>query len=117
MDQIAATYRKAAIRAFINLSEVDKFVAVKPTGFANNYYKCRVNHPRDPEQPAYSAECEDVIGNLRMTFDEGCEFKAIWRTAAARNGTTKPGHNAVYDAEKRVHYATRSLAVEKQNVS
>ena len=44
-----------------------------------------------------------------MTFDEGCEFKAIWRTAAARLGNGKPDHKAKYDAEKRLHYAKRDL--------
>lgn len=50
-----------------------------------------------------------------MTFDEGCEFKAIWRTAAARQANGKPGHDALYDAQKRVHYATRSLKEYESN--
>lgn len=83
------------------------------TGGKVNYYLARVEHPRREEQPAYQAECEDIISALGMTFDEGCEFKAIWRTAAARLGNGKPGSNAVYDAEKRVHYAKNSLRTEQ----
>ena len=74
-----------------------------------NYYLVHVKHPQRPEQAPYQAECEDIIRALNMTFDEGCEFKAIWRTAAARIGNGKPNQKAKYDAEKRVHYALASL--------
>lgn len=84
------------------------------TGGRVNYYLARVDHPQREEQPAYQAECEDIIQALGMTFDEGCEFKAIWRTAAARLAQGKPGHSAVYDAEKRVHYSGRSLLFERR---
>lgn len=85
----------------------------KLTGGEVNYYLAQVDHPNRPEQDAYQAECEDIITALGMTFYEGCEFKAIWRTAAARLGNGKPGQKAVYDAEKRVHYGDRSLRVER----
>lgn len=82
----------------------------KLTGGKVNYYLVKVAHPqRKDVQVAYQAECEDIIRALNMTFDEGCEFKAIWRTAAARLGNGKPGQAAKYDAEKRVHYASASL--------
>lgn len=79
------------------------------TGGLVNYYLVHVKHPQRPEQVPYQAECEDIIRALNMTFDEGCEFKAIWRTAAARMGNGKPNQEARYDAEKRVHYAKASL--------
>jgi hypothetical protein len=79
------------------------------TGGKVNYYLVKVEHPQREEQAPYQAECEDIIRALNMTFDEGCEFKAIWRTAAARLGNGKPGQAAKYDAEKRVHYASASL--------
>ena len=81
----------------------------KLTGGKVNYYLVQVPHPQRETQAPYQAECEDIIRALNMTFDEGCEFKAIWRTAAARLGNGKPGQAALYDAEKRVHYATASL--------
>lgn len=85
----------------------------KITGGENDYYLVQVKHPRREGQPAYQAECEDIIAALGLTFDEGCELKAIWRTAKARQGQGKPGKDpldqAIYDAEKRVHYATKSL--------
>lgn len=84
------------------------------TGGKVNYYLVEVKHPQRSEQQSYQAECEDIISALNMTFDEACEFKAIWRTAAARMGNGKPGQKAVYDAEKRVHYAQRSLLWEQR---
>jgi hypothetical protein len=74
-----------------------------------NYYLVRVDDPQREEQQPYQAECEDIIRALKMTFDEGCEFKAIWRTAAGRLGNGKPNQSEVYDAEKRIHYAKASL--------
>jgi hypothetical protein len=86
----------------------------KLTGGKTNYYLVKVTHPQRKEQPPYQAECEDIIRALGMTFDEGCEFKAIWRTASARLGNGKPGQAAEYDAEKRVHYAEASLRQYQQ---
>ena len=81
----------------------------KLTGGKVNYYLVQVPHPQRENQAPYQAECEDIIRALNMTFDEGCEFKALWRTASARMGNGKPGQTALYDAEKRVHYASASL--------
>ena len=82
------------------------------TGGKVNYYLVQVPYPQREDQAPYQAECEDIAEALKMTPDEFCEFKAIWRTAAARLGNGKPDHKAVYDAEKRVHYAQRSLKSE-----
>ncbi|WVK89977.1 polynucleotide kinase [Burkholderia phage vB_BpP_HN03] len=84
------------------------------TGGKVNYYLAQVTNPQRTDQAPYQAECEDIIQALGMTFDEGCEFKAIWRTAAARMGLEKDTgkglvENALYDAQKRVHYAQRSV--------
>lgn len=86
----------------------------KLSGGLANYYLVQVKHPQRSEQPPYQAECEDIIRALGMTFDEGCEFKAIWRTAAARMGNGKPDHKALYDAEKRAHYASACVRQYKQ---
>jgi len=89
----------------------------KPIGGQVNYYLALLERRRRPDQQPCVVECEEIIEALKLTFDEACEFKAIWRTAAARLGTPKPGTNpleqAVYDAEKRVHYANQSLLTEK----
>lgn len=85
----------------------------KLTGGRVNYYLVNVTHPQRENQPAYQAECEDIIQALGMTFDEGCLFKALWRSAAARQGNSKPGSSDVYDAEKMVHYAGRVLRHRK----
>lgn len=79
------------------------------TGSLVNYYLVPVANPQREEQLPYQAECEDIIAALNMTFDEGCLFKALWRTAAARQGNGKPGLSALYDAEKMAHYAGRIL--------
>lgn len=78
------------------------------TGGFVNYYLVYVEHPQR-DVPSYQAECEDIIQALGMDFNEGCLFKALWRSAAARQGNEKPGHKAIYDAEKMVHYANRIL--------
>ena len=85
----------------------------KLSGGLNNWYVVPVKNPQRKEQEPYQAECEDIIQALGMTFDEGCAFKALWRNAAARMGKGKPGHKALYDCEKLVHYANRILAKEK----
>lgn len=87
----------------------------KLTGGRVNYYLVFVAHPQREDQPAYNAECEDIIQALGMTFDEGCLFKALWRSAAARQGNGKPGSSDIYDAEKMVHYAGRVLRHRKLN--
>lgn len=79
------------------------------TGGLVNYYLVQVASPQRVEQPPYQAECEDIIRALGMTFDEGCLFKALWRTAAARQGNGKPGQKELYDAEKMVHYGQAIL--------
>jgi hypothetical protein len=79
------------------------------TGGLVNYYLAPVHNPQRADQPAYTAECEDITEALQMTPEEFCEFKAIWRTAAARLGNGKAGTKALYDAEKRVHYAQRDV--------
>lgn len=84
------------------------------TGSRVNYYLAYVENPQREDQDAYMAECEDIIQALGMTFDEGCIFKALWRTAAARQGNGKPGQKDVYDAEKMVHYAGRILSKAKR---
>lgn len=83
------------------------------TGGRVNYYLAQVTCPQREEQAPYQAECEDIIQALGMTFDEGCLFKALWRTAAARQDNGKPGQSALYDAEKMAHYAGRILKKTK----
>lgn len=81
----------------------------KLSGGLNNYYLVDVPFPQRESQPAYQAECEDIIEALGLTPNEANIFKAIWRSANARKGNGKPDHKAVYDAEKMVHYAQRNL--------
>lgn len=89
--------------------------SVEKTGNNVNYYLVDVAQPKRLEP--YRAECEDIIEALGMTFAEGCAFKAIWRSCAARNlGLHKEGQDAdgVYDAEKIVYYGKRVLAVRER---
>lgn len=76
-----------------------------------SYYLVQVNNPNQGSIP-YQAECGDIIEALGMNFNEGCAFKAIWRSAAARTlGKVKQGGDAVYDAEKVAFYGQRMKAV------
>lgn len=80
------------------------------TGGLVNYYLVQVTHPqRASEQGPYQAECEDIIEALELTPDEANIFKEIWRSANARKANGKPGHKALYGAEKIFHYAGRIL--------
>ena len=88
----------------------------KLTGGLVNYYLAPVTHPQRKEQAPYVAECEDIAEALQLTPNEFCEFKAIWRTAAARQGNGKPDQKALYDAEKRLHYAGRDVAKYKREL-
>lgn len=78
-----------------------------------DYYLCPVDNPQRGGQAAYVAECEDIIQALGLTFDEGCEFKSIWRRARARQGFAKAESNALRDAQKACHYAGRILRFEE----
>jgi hypothetical protein len=85
------------------------------TGGNVNYYLLTIAQPKRL-QP-YQAEAEDIIEALGMTFAEGCEFKALWRSCAARTlGVIKEGLDptGVYDAEKQVYYAQRTLVQRKK---
>lgn len=91
---------------------------VEKSGGNVNYYMLRIDQPK--RLPPYDAECEDIIEALGMTFAEGCLFKALWRSCAARTlGLHKEGQDeaGIYDAEKAVYYSNRVLAVRKQLTS
>lgn len=85
------------------------------TGKDVNYYLVEVAEPK--RLPPYTAECEDIIEALGMTFAEGCAFKAIWRSCAARTlRLVKKGQDeaGVYDAEKVQYYGGRMLAQRRK---
>ena len=84
------------------------------TGGSSSYYTVRITHPTTPYKLPYDAECNDIIEALNMTFAEANNFKATWRTAAARQGRKKCGNNAVYDAEKCVFFSERMLVAAKK---
>lgn len=82
------------------------------TGKDVSYYLAEVSAPK--RLAPYTAECEDIIEALGMTFAEGCAFKAIWRKCAARTlGIAKAGYKGgLYDAEKAQYYGARMVAQE-----
>ncbi len=81
----------------------------KLTGGNVNYYLVNVTHPQREDQAAYQAECDDIADALELNPDEKDIFKEIWRSANARKHNGKPGHTAIYGAEKIVHRAARIL--------
>lgn len=81
------------------------------SGGNNDYYLVKIDEPK--RLAPYEAECEDIIEVLQMTFAEGCAFKAIWRSCAARAlGKLKPGakEDGIYDAQKVAYYGNRMTA-------
>ena len=99
---------------FMIFYEVDMSEAKQASGGNNNYWLVVIKNPKRLEP--YTAECEDIIEALGMNFAEGCAFKAIWRSCAARSlGKLKPGlkEDGIYDAEKAVYYAQRMVAQRK----
>jgi hypothetical protein len=78
------------------------------SGGSVSYYVVEIAHPTHQPAP-YTVECNDIIEALEMDYAEGNVFKAIWRTAAARQGKMKKGHDAKYDAEKIVFFGQRLL--------
>jgi hypothetical protein len=96
----------------------DAEIAGEQKEFSGNnvdYYIVEINEPK--RLAPYYAEAEDIIEALGMTFAEGCAFKAIWRSCAARTlGKKKKGQDeeGIYDAEKVVYYGGRILATRKK---
>lgn len=90
-------------------------VGERASGGRNNYYLVHVSHPQREDQGPYRAECEDIIEALELNPDEANIFKEIWRSANARKDNGKPGHTALYGAEKIVHYAGRILRRIRRN--
>lgn len=84
------------------------------TGLSVNYYQCAIESPTTPGRDPYTAECNDIIEALDMSYAEANMFKEIWRTAAARTlGKKKQGHDAIYGAEKIKFFADRNLHLKK----
>lgn len=82
------------------------------SGGSCDYYKVLIENPTTAEEQ-YTAECNDVIEALDMTYAEANMFKEIWRSAAARTlGKLKAGHNEVRGAEKIEFFAKRN-AIQK----
>lgn len=95
--------------------EKSKPVTQEFTGGNVNYYLVDIHEPK--RLAPYTAECEDIIEALGMTFAEGCAFKAIWRSCAVRTlGRGKKGQDeeGIYDAEKVQYYGGRMLAQRKK---
>jgi hypothetical protein len=82
------------------------------TGGSVGYYKIAVNSPTSGAEP-YTAECNDIIEALGMTYGEGNVFKAVWRHALARQGIGKKGNTLLYEAEKAEFFAKRLLELAR----
>lgn len=85
------------------------------TGGGTTYYQVDITHPVNEQAQPYTAECQDIIDALGMTFNEGNCFKALWRRCAARTlGKSKRGYtDGLYDAEKVVFYGERLVQLEQ----
>lgn len=82
-----------------------------------NYYEVEIKHPTREGREPYTAECNDVIEALGLSFAEGEAFKAIWRKGAARIFHGKRGHDSgLYDAEKAHFYGHRMEVIERHAI-
>ena len=87
------------------------------TGGKVSYYEVFIECPTREGRQQYTAECNDIIEALGMSFSEGEAFKAIWRKAAARLMPAKKGHNGgLYDAEKARFYGCRMEIIERYGI-
>lgn len=78
------------------------------SGGSCDYYGVYIRVPTSEEQEPYTAECNDIIEELKMTFAEANMFKEIWRGAAARElGKLKKDNNEVRGAEKISFFSDR----------
>ena len=105
--------RECEFGAWEDVDDGEDGTSEEYTGGSSSYYTIHITKPTTPDNPPYVAECNDIIEALGMTFAEGNNFKATWRTAAARQGKKKKGNNAVYDAEKCVFFSDRILVAAK----
>ena len=86
------------------------------TGGSSSYYTVDISNPTTKVNPAYTAECNDIIEALGMNYAEGNAFKALWRRAAQRTlGKAKAGAKAdgLYDAEKVEFFGARLVEQSK----
>ena len=79
-----------------------------------NYYLIDVQDPKRL-QP-YVAEVEDLIEALDMEFAEGTILKSLVRLCKNRQGGGKIGSTDIYEAEKIVYSAQRTLAKAKRRL-
>lgn len=96
-----------------NLWESASVSLPENSGAHAEYYELTIQRPKSGGA-AYKAECQDIIEALKMDFNEGNAFKALWRRAAARLGKVKKGNeDPLYDAQKIKFYGTRILEQEE----
>lgn len=94
------------------LTQINKD-AKEDSGGSCSYYSVDIKHPTSEQNLSkgvvYTAECNDIIEVLNMTYAEANMFKEIWRSAAARTlGKLKAGHSEVRGAEKIEFFAKRN---------
>jgi hypothetical protein len=83
------------------------------SGYSNDYYKVTINNPTSGGA-AYTAECNDIIEALGMTYAEGNAFKAVWRHALARQGIGKEGNTVLYEAQKVEFFGKRLVDLSEK---
>ena len=99
------------IKGFVDSHEVSPTPVVETSsGGDNDYWLIPVPSPKRLEP--YTAEAEDIIEALEMTFQEGEAFKAIIRKCKLRLGDGKPGDTELRNSEKVAHFGQRMVAMD-----
>ncbi|AZU97876.1 hypothetical protein [Vibrio phage LP.1] len=92
---------------YITMPDLAPNQAPQLSGGSCNYYIVEVKHPTTAPEP-YSAECNDIIESLGLTFAEANIYKEIWRTANGRtHNNGKPDNDPKRAAEKVLFFALR----------
>lgn len=113
-DNLSTCYQEIPTQS----NQSNRQVEGEHTGLSVSYYQVHISNPTTPGRKPYSAECNDIIEALGMTFAEGNSFKAIWRMSAARKlGKHKKGNTPLYDAEKIKFFGDRILQAAQANKS
>lgn len=84
-------------------------------GLQQDYYLVKVDKPVREELEPYTAECQDLIENLHLNWNQANIFKELWRWGNESNDNGKEGNTALRAAEKIYYYAERLLAQTKES--
>lgn len=82
------------------------------TGGPSDYYLLRVERPSRRALAPYTAELQDLLEALELSWNAANIVKGIWRVARHHQGQGKPSATTAYDVEKILYFAHRLAIAE-----